>query len=222
MMGPLPSRPNVLGLVRRPVLNLVWLLLLALAVITAAFRSTMSAVSTAIFTSAASAVELAIGLIGGMALFLGLMRVAQDAGLVQALARGMRPLFKWLFPDVPADHPALGAIAMNMGANVMGLGDAATPMGLKAMQDLQTLNGAPDTATDAMAMFLAINSSSVQLIPVMVISLRAAAGSTNPAEIIVPGILATICSTVVAILAAKWLSRLPWARRTRPPEVPHA
>ncbi len=200
-------------------MNLVWLLLLALAVITAAFRGTMSEVSTAVFTSATSAVELAIGLIGGMALFLGLMRVAQDAGLVQALARALRPLFKWLFPDVPADHPALGAIAMNMGANLMGLGDAATPMGLKAMQELQTLNGSPDTATDAMAMFLAINSSSVQLIPVMVISLRAAAGSANPAEIILPGNLATICSTVVAILAARWLSRLPWARRTRPPEL---
>jgi spore maturation protein A len=162
-------------------------------------------------------VQLAIGLIGGMTLFLGLMRVAQDAGLVQALARAMRPILKFLFPDVPKDHPALGAIAMNLGANVMGLGDAATPMGLKAMQELQELNPERDTATDAMCMFLAINSSSVQLIPVLVISVRAAAGSKNPSEIIIASILATACSTFVAIASAKLLARWARFRKTSPP-----
>jgi len=196
-------------------MNIVWLLLIVLAVVTAALRGTMPQVSAATFTAAGTAVELAIGLVGGMALFLGLMRVAEDAGLVQALARVMRPLFRWLFPDVPKDHPALGAIALNMGANVMGLGDAATPMGLKAMQELQTINPDKDTASDAMCMFLAINSSSVQLIPVMVISMRAAAGSKNPAEIILVGIIATACSTTVAIIVAKFYARRARRKRER-------
>ena len=128
-------------------MNIVWLLLIAAAVITAVFRGTMPEVSNAAFKSAGTAIELAIGLVGGMTLFLGLMRVAQDSGLVQLLARALRPLFRLLFPEVPKDHPALGAIAMNFGANILGLGDAATPMGLKAMQELQTLN--PDKEIDA-------------------------------------------------------------------------
>jgi spore maturation protein A len=189
-------------------MNIVWLLLLVLAVVTAAFKGTMAAVSDAAFKSAGTAVELAIGLVGGMTLFLGLMRVAQDAGLVQALARAMRPVLKFMFPDVPKDHPALGAIAMNMGANILGLGDAATPMGMKAMQELQTLNPDKDTATDAMCMFIAIHSSSIQLIPVMVISLRAAAGSKSPSEIIIPTILGTACSFTVAVLSSKFFARL--------------
>lgn len=194
-------------------MNIVWLGLIVLAVVTAAIRGTMPEVSSAAFLSAKSAVELAIGLIGAMALFLGLMRVAQDAGLVQALAKALRPLFRWLFPKVPADHPALGAIALNMGANMLGLGDAATPMGLKAMQELQALNPDKESATDAMCTFLALNSSSVQLVPAMVIGLRAAAGSHNPSEIIVAAILATTCSTVVAVLAAKAFSRMPLFRQ---------
>jgi spore maturation protein A len=194
-------------------MNLVWLLLLVLAVGTAVVRGTMPAVSAAAFSSATTAVELAIGLVGGMTLFLGLMRVAEEAGLVNALARSLRPMFRWLFPDVPKDHPALGAVAMNLGANILGLGDAATPMGLKAMQLLQDINPDKDTATDAMCMFLAVNSSSVQLIPVLVISMRAAAGSKNPSEIIIAGIVATVCSTATAVLAAKLCAG--WAARNR-------
>jgi spore maturation protein A len=163
----------------------------------------MAEVSNATFSAAGTAVELAIGLVGGMTLFLGLMRVAHDAGLVQLLARALRPLFRFLFPDVPRDHPALGAIAMNFGANILGLGDAATPFGLKAMQELQAINPDKETASDAMCMFVALHSRSLQLIPVMVISLRAAAGSTNPSEIIVPTIGATLVAMVVAILASK-------------------
>ncbi len=197
-------------------MNLVWVGLLVLAVLTAAARGTMEAVSKAAFQSATTAVELSIGLIGTMSLFLGLMRVAQDAGLVQALARALRPLFRWLFPDVPQDHPALGAIALNLGANMLGLGDAATPMGLKAMQELQEINPARETATDAMCTFLALNSSSVQIIPALVIGLRAAAGSANPAEIIAAAVLATTCSTVVAVTAAKLLARTAYFRKSRP------
>ena len=194
-------------------MNIVWLLLVGAAVVTAVFKGTMPEVSNAVFSSATTAVELAIGLVGGLTLFLGLMRVANDAGLVQLLARALRPLFRFLFPDVPKDHPALGAIAMNFGANMLGLGDAATPFGLKAMEDLQTLNPDKESATDAMCMFVALHSSSLQLIPVMVISLRAAAGSTNPSEIIVATIVATAASMAVAIVASKLFAG--WQRRTR-------
>lgn len=194
-------------------MNIVWLLLIAAAVITAAFKGTMPEVSNATFKSAGTAVELAIGLVGGMTLFLGLMRVAQDSGLIQLLARALRPVFRILFPDVPKDHPALGAIAMNFGANILGLGDAATPMGLKAMQELQTLNPDKETASDAMCMFVALHSSSLQLIPVMIISLRAAAGSKNPSEIIVATVLSTLVSMAVAVLVsrvfARWQGRKP-------------
>lgn len=194
-------------------MNIVWLGLIIIAVVTAAFKQTMPAVSQAAFDNAQTAVELSIGLVGVMALFLGLMRVAQSAGLVQLLAKAMRPLFKWLFPDVPKDHPALGAIALNMGANMLGLGDAATPMGLKAMQELQTVNPDKTSASNAMCTFLALNSSSVQIIPAMMIGLRAASGSSNPSEIILAAFLATTCSTVVAVTSAKLLSRLPYFKR---------
>ena len=194
-------------------MNIVWLLLIGAAVITAIFKGTMAEVSNAVFSSATTAIELAIGLVGGMTLFLGLMRVAQDSGLVQVLARALRPVFRLLFPGVPKDHPALGAIAMNFGANMLGLGDAATPFGLKAMQDLQALNPDKETASDAMCMFVTLHSSSLQLIPVMVISLRAAAGSKNPSEIIVATIFATLASMAVAIvtskLFARWYMRKP-------------
>jgi spore maturation protein A len=194
-------------------MNVVWLLLIAAAVITAVFKGTMPDVSNAAFRSAGTAVELAIGLVGGMTLFLGLMRVAHDSGLVQLLARALRPLFRLLFPEVPKDHPALGAIAMNFGANILGLGDAATPMGLKAMQELQTLNPDKESASNAMCMFVALHSSSLQLIPVMIISLRAAAGSRNPSEIIMATIGATLCSIAVAVVASRLFAR--WQARTR-------
>jgi spore maturation protein A len=189
-------------------MNIVWLVMIGLAVITAIFKGTMPEVSNATFKSASTAVELAIGLVGGMTLFLGLMRVAQDAGLIQLLSKALRPVFRLLFPDVPKDHPALGAIAMNFGANLLGLGDAATPMGLKAMQELQELNPDKESASDAMCMFVALHSSSLQLIPVMIISLRAAAGSQNPSEIIVATITATLLSMVVAVSVSKLFARL--------------
>jgi spore maturation protein A len=194
-------------------MNIVWLLLIGAAVVIAAVRGNMAAVSNATFSSAGTAIELAIGLVGGMALFLGLMRVAEDAGLVRVLAKALRPVFRYLFPEVPRDHPALGAIAMNFGANMLGLGDAATPFGLKAMEDLQTLNPDKDSATDAMCMFVTLHSSSLQLIPVMIISLRAAAGSKNPSEIIAATIFATVASMAVAIVTSRLFAR--WQRRRR-------
>lgn len=154
------------------------------------------------------AVELAIGLIGIMSLWLGLMKIAEQAGMVAVLAKFLKPVTTRLFPDVPPEHPAMGAMLMNISANMLGLANAATPLGLKAMEELNKLNKKLGTATDAMCTFLVINTSSVQLIPATVIAIRAAAGSASPTEIIGPVIFATTINTIVGITTVKLLSRL--------------
>lgn len=170
--------------------------------------SPMETLSKAMIESAAGSVELALGLIGVMTLFLGLMKVAEAGGLLHVLAALIRPLMVRLFPEVPAKHPAMGAMILNLSANAMGLGNAATPFGIRAMQELDKLNANKGTATDSMALFLAINTSSVTLLPTGVIALRAAAGSTDPAGILPTTLFATLCSTIVAVFAAKLYGRL--------------
>ncbi len=165
--------------------------------------SPMETLSKAVVASAGDSVELALGLIGVMTLFLGLMKVAEAGGLLSLLARTIRPLMVRLFPEVPAEHPAMGAMILNLSANALGLGNAATPFGIRAMQELDKLNPHPGTATDPMVLFLAINTSSVTLLPTGVIALRAAVGSTDPAGILPTTLFATSCSTIVAIIAAK-------------------
>jgi spore maturation protein SpmA len=167
----------------------------------------MAALSKGMIDAAAGAVELAIGLVGVMTLFLGLMKVAEAGGMLKILARLIRPIMVRLFPDVPADHPAMGAMILNLSANALGLGNAATPFGIRAMQELDTLNPQQGTATNAMVLFLAINTSSVTLLPTGVIALRAAAGSSHAAAILPTTLLATIGSTAIAILAAKLYQR---------------
>ena len=169
--------------------------------------SPMEALSKAMVESAGGAVELAIGLVGVMTLFLGLVKVAEAGGMLTILARLIRPVMVRLFPDVPPDHPAMGAMILNMSANALGLGNAATPFGIRAMQELDKLNPRHGTATDDMALFLAINTSSVTLLPTGVIALRAAAGSADPAGILPTTLFATIGSTVTAIAAAKLYRR---------------
>ena len=163
----------------------------------------MQELGTAMIDAAAGSVTLALGLIGVMALFLGLMKVAEEGGLLTIIARTVRPLMVRLFPDVPADHPAMGSMILNMAANAMGLGNAATPFGIRAMEQLDTLNATKGTASNAMVLFLAINTSSVTILPTGVIALRAAAGSVDPAGILPTTLFATICSTTVAIIVAK-------------------
>ncbi len=167
----------------------------------------MEALATGMIDTASDSVTLAIGLVGVMSLFLGLMKVAEAGGLLTIIARLLRPLMIRLFPDVPAEHPAMGAIIMNMSANVMGLGNAATPFGIRAMQELDKLNAHKGTATNAMVLFLAVNTSSVTLLPTGVIALRAASGSIEPAAILPTTLFATLCSTIVAILSAKLYQR---------------
>jgi len=156
------------------------------------------------FDMAEFAAKLALGLIGLMALWLGLMKIAEDSGLVNKLVRLLRPVLRPLFPEVPPDHPAMGAISMNLSANMLGLGNAATPMGIKAMQHLQDLNTKKESASDSMCMFLALNTSSVQLLPpVTVIALL----GVNAGGLFVSIFLATLCSTLVAVFAARWFAR---------------
>ena len=180
----------------------------------AGVQEPLTALTATIVSTAGDAVQLALGLVGVMALFLGLMKVAEEGGLLKLAARGIRPLLLRLFPEIPADHPAMGAMVMNMAANLLGLGNAATPFGIKAMQELETLNPEPGTATNAMALFLAINTSSITLLPTGVIALRAAAGSTNAAGILPTTLCATLFSTATAIFCAKLLARL--GRRKTP------
>ncbi len=187
-------------------INIIWLALVVVATVTAAYTDQMEAVTRASFESAKGAVTLAIGLIGPMALWLGIMKVAEAGGLMRIIARTVRPLMVRLFPEVPHDHPAMSAMIMNMAANALGLGNAATPMGIKAMQELEKLAPEKGTATNAMCLFLAINTSSVTLLPLGVITVRAAAGAASPAAIFIPSLLATCCSTLVAVAAAKMLA----------------
>jgi spore maturation protein A len=189
-------------------MGLVWTALVAAAVAVAAAKGRMAEVTAAAMESAGKAVTLALALAGVMALWLGLVKVAEAAGLVSALARLARPLLRRLFPEVPPDHPALGAIVMNVSANVLGLGNAATPFGVQAMQALEELNPRKGTASDAQALLCALNTASVQLVPATVIALRAAAGSAAPAEVLGPTLVASLCGVTVAVTAAKLLARI--------------
>ena len=191
-------------------LNYIWLGLMVLAVIIGGCTDNLKAVADKSFEMAEFAVmKTSLPLVGIMALWLGIMRLAERAGLVALLARALRPLMVWLFPDVPADHPAMGSMLLNMAASILGLGNAATPLGLRAMKDLETLNPRPGTATNAMCTYLAINTSSIQLIPATAIAVLAANNASNPTAIVGTSIMATTCAAIAAVAAAKLLQRLP-------------
>jgi spore maturation protein A len=188
-------------------LTWIWLLLVVGSVVVGAFTGRLDEVTKAAFDMAGTAVTIAISLIGVMSLWLGLMRVAEKAGLIQILARTLRPVFRRLFPEIPDGHPALGSILLNVSASWLGLGNAATPLGLKAMEQLQELNPHKDTASNSQVTFLAINTASITLIPATIIALRSGAGSANPAEIVGTTLFASGCATVTAILASRGLQR---------------
>jgi spore maturation protein SpmA len=195
-------------MVKKPsAINVIWLYLILISIVVAAYSGKMDVITRGSFEAAKNAVMLAIGLVGAMALWLGIMKVAESAGLMLIISRAIRPVMTRLFPGVPAEHPAMSAMIMNIAANMLGLGNAATPMGLKAMAELDKLNPSKGTATNAMCLFLAINTSNISLLPLGVIAVRAAAGASSPASILVPAFLATLCSTVVAIIAAKFFAR---------------
>ena len=189
------------------------------AVLLAALAGQMQALTDAIISSAGSAVELAIGLVGVMAFFLGLFRVAEDAGALRHLVRLLGPVMQRLFPGVPVDSPAMGAMILNIAANMLGLANAATPFGIKAMEELDKINSKRGTATNAMVLFLAINTSALAVLPSGVIGLRASVGSQDAMGIFFPTWFASGCATLVGITAALLLSRLPAYRHTEPAPV---
>jgi len=192
------------------VLNPLWLWLVLLSVFIGGFSGKLNAVTGGAFEAAQGAVmNIALPLAGMFALWLGVMRLAELSGLVNVLARALRPVTRRLFPDVPTDHPALGAMAMNMAANMLGLGNAATPLGLKAMKLLDGLNPRPGTASNAMCTFLAINTASIQLIPTTAVAILAINGSQNPTRIISSSFLATLCAFTAGIVTVKLLEKLP-------------
>src|SRR5262245_54610888 len=175
----------------------------------------MPRVTEASLTAAKSAVDLAIGLIGQMALWLGMMGIVREGGLMRSIARALRPVMRRLFPEVPEDHPAMGSMILNLAANMLGLGNAATPFGLKAMRELNTLNPYPGVATNPMALFLAINAAGVAILPLGAVAVRATLGSTDPAGIMFPSFLSTFSAALTAVLVAKLLEHRPRFRPER-------
>jgi len=162
----------------------------------------------ALFDMAALSVELAVGLVGLMALWLGIVAIGEASGLIDKLARALSPLFTRLMPGVPAGHPAISSMTLNLSANMLGLDNAATPLGIKAMKDLQTLNPTPEVATDAQVLFLVLNTSSVTVFPVTILLYRAQLGSPDPASVFIPILIATCCATLAGLLVTAWVQRI--------------
>lgn len=187
-------------------LNIIWLGMIFISVVVGIIQGRLDLVVKAVTDSARLAFEIALGLAGIMSLWLGIMSIATESGLVSKLGTLLKPILKRLFPDIPHDHPAMGAIVMNIAANMLGLANAATPFGLQAIKELQSLNENTKVATNSMCMFLALNTSSVQLIPATAIAYLATNGSTNPSSVILSSLLATSISTLVAIIAVKRLA----------------
>ena len=207
-------------------INIIWLAMIVIGVVVAAIRclgitittfgiylvpsaEPLSIVTNAVFEYSKFAVELALGLVGLMALWLGIMKIAEKSGLITVFARGLKPVMVRLFPEIPPEDPAMGSIIMALSATMLGLGNASTPLGLKAFSDMQKLNKHKDVATNAQVTYMAMSTSSVTIIPATIIGIRTAAGSANPSEIIAPVIIATVVSTTVAIVVSKVLQRLP-------------
>ena len=189
-------------------LNYIWFALMAIALIVAAFNGTAADVTKGAVDSAKTAVEIALGLVGIMTLWLGIMRVAEQAGLISLLSRALRPVSRLLFPEIPPEHPAIGAMIMNIAANMLGLSNAATPLGIKAMEELQELNeGDKESASNSMVTFMTLNTAGIQFIPATIIAVLAAAGSRQPTAIIPTTIIATLCGAVAAVTSAKILQR---------------
>ncbi|KQX68803.1 spore maturation protein A [Paenibacillus sp. V4I3] len=194
--------------------NWIWLFFIVVGFGVAALNGNVETVTQAAFDGAKSGVTVCFGLISVLVFWMGMMRIAEDAGLLSKLARLLQPAVRFLFPSVPKNHPAIGYIMSNMSANILGLGNAATPMGIKAMQELQKLNPDKDTASTAMCTLLALNTSSITLIPTTLIAIRMNYNSLNPAEIVGTTLIATVISTAAAIFVDRWY------RRSRSPIPP--
>jgi spore maturation protein A len=191
--------------------NYIWVAMTIIGIVFALINGNMEAVNKAVFDGAKEAVTLCIGLISVLVFWLGMMRIAEESGLLQKLTKLFRPIVKKIFPEVPANHPAMGYILSNIISNMFGLGNAATPLGIKAMEELKELNGGKPEASRSMVTFLAINTASITIIPTTVIAIRINYQSASPTEIVVPTIIATILSAIGAIL----IDRYFYYRRSR-------
>ena len=180
-------------------MNVIWLILIAVSVITAAFTGRLEELTKAIFEGAKTAVEISLYLLGIVSLWLGITKIIEDSGLIHRISHLFRPLITRLFTTIPDDHPAISSITLNMLANLFGLGNAATPLGIKAMQDLQTLNEEKDTLSFEMMLFIVVNTASVQLLPFTVVGILSSFGSVNPSGIVLPTICSTVISAVIAL-----------------------
>lgn len=189
-------------------INTIWLFLIIGSVFVGLFSGNINAIANSVATSASDGFKISLGLTGVMCLWLGMMKIAEKSGLVEKISVAISPVLRFIFPDIPKGHPALGSISMNFVANMLGLSNAATPLGIKAMNDLQSINKNQTTASDSMCMFLALNTSSLQLIPAGAIALLAAGGSSNPTSVTFPALLATTASTLAAFFAARFLARM--------------
>lgn len=185
-------------------INILWFLLIIIGFIVAALNGRMDQISPAIFQAVTDSVDLMIKLLGPIALWLGLMNIAKESKLTELISKLLRPIIKFIFPEIPRDHPAAAAIILNLTANILGLGNSATPLGIKAMHELQKINNNSTKASKAMCTLLALNTSSITIIPAMIISLRAANGSNYPAIIITSTIFATTVSTITALILDKF------------------
>jgi spore maturation protein A len=191
--------------------NYIWVFMIIVGFVFAMINGTMEEVNKAIFDGAKEAVTLCIGLISILVFWLGMMRIAQESGLLDLLSKLFRPFVKRIFPDVPTNHPAMGYILSNMIANMFGLGNAATPLGIKAMEELKQLNGGKNSASRSMVTFLAINTASITIIPTTVIAIRMNYNSASPTEIVVP----TLIATIISMLGAVMIDRYFYNRRSR-------
>jgi spore maturation protein SpmA len=196
-------------------LNIIWVLFFLIAFVIALFKwlilgdqQVFAEIMKAMFTLSKTAFEISLGLTGVLALWLGVMKIGEQCGFIQLLTRGLTPLFKRLMPEIPENHPALGAMVMNISANALGLDNAATPLGIKAMQELQTLNPNPETATNAQILFLVINTSAVTLFPIAIFTYRAQLGAANPTDVFVPILLATYLSTLAGLAAVSVVQKI--------------
>lgn len=190
------------------VVNVVWLVLIVGGIVMSGLHHSMMPVTEAIFSGTEKSVEIAFGFVGIMALWLGLARIAEESGLMRAISRALAPVVSRLFPGIPADHPAMGNMLMNMVANMFGMSSAATPFGLKAMEELQKINDVKERASSNMITFIAVNTASLSLVPAGVVALRVAAGSKNPTVIVGPTIIATAFSMVIAISVDRIFRRM--------------
>lgn len=196
-------------------LNIIWSLFFVIAFVVALFKRIVladphifSQIMNAMFSSSKTAFEISLGLTGVLSLWLGIMKIGERCGFIQLLTQGLTPLFSRLMPEIPKNHPALGAMVMNISANALGLDNAATPLGIKAMQALQTLNPSKDTASNAQILFLVINTSAVTLFPLAIFTYRAQLGATNPTDVFIPILIATYCSTLAGIMSVAWVQKI--------------